>query len=226
MDKMINIPPGDFLLGRAAITYICRGKRGDDGRDMETPLARPSLRRSSAGGNGSCIPAPGHLRWAPSRYGSPDHTQTTNLVLNATNYYIYIYAFSRRFYPKRLTGIHSGMCVPWALNPWPFALLTQCSTTEIRCIEYNEEWNVFSAFNPSKWSIAALALGFGALLKRLTSVVDTSCQSRDSNPQPWVTSGFKSNTLSIRPRQFLHWATGTLLNGYNCIQLLHILTVK
>ncbi len=23
--------------------------------------------------------------------------------------------------------------------------------------------------------------------------------SRDSNPQPWITSGFKSNTLSIRP---------------------------
>ncbi len=33
----------------------------------------------------------------------------------------------------------------------------------------------------------------------------TSCRSRDSNPQPWVTSGFKSNydtlyTLSTRPR--------------------------
>ncbi len=28
----------------------------------------------------------------------------------------------------------------------------------------------------------------------------TSCRSRDSNPQPWVTSGFKSNALSIRPR--------------------------
>ncbi len=47
----------------------------------------------------------------------------------------YIYAFSRRFYPKRLT-VHSGytcfitMCVPWELNPQPFALLTQCSTTE------------------------------------------------------------------------------------------------
>ncbi len=46
-----------------------------------------------------------------------------------------IYAFSRRFYPKRLT-VHSGytffvsMCVPWELNPQPFALLTQCSTTE------------------------------------------------------------------------------------------------
>ncbi len=47
----------------------------------------------------------------------------------------YIYAFSRRFYPKQLT-VHSGytcfisMCVPWELNPQPFALLTQCSTTE------------------------------------------------------------------------------------------------
>ncbi len=61
--------------------------------------------------------------------------------------------------------------------------------------EYNEEWNVFSAFNPSKWSRGQPTLrrpgsswGFGALLKGLTSVVDTSCQSRDSNPQPWVTS--------------------------------------
>ncbi len=48
---------------------------------------------------------------------------------------IYIYAFSRRFYPKQLT-VHSGytfivcMCVPWELNPQPFVLLTQCSTTE------------------------------------------------------------------------------------------------
>ncbi len=44
---------------------------------------------------------------------------------------IYIYTFSRRFDPK-----HSGytfiisMCVPWELNPQPFALLTLCSTTE------------------------------------------------------------------------------------------------
>ncbi len=66
---------------------------------------------------------------------------------------------------------------------------------------------MFSAFNPSKWSSGQPTLqrpgsswGFGALLKGLTSVVDTSCQSRDSNAQPWVTSGFKSNTLSIRPR--------------------------
>ncbi len=77
--------------------------------------------------------------------------------------------------------------------------------------EYNEEWNVFSAFNPSKcthtWRSGQPTLrrpgsswGFGSLPKGLTSVVDTSCQSRDSNPQLWVTSGFKSNGLSIRPR--------------------------
>jgi len=46
---------------------------------------------------------------------------------------IYIYAFSRCFYPKQLT-LHSrytlffvSMCVHWELY---FALLTQCSTTE------------------------------------------------------------------------------------------------
>ncbi len=46
----------------------------------------------------------------------------------------------------------------------------------------------------------AVGWGFGALLKGLTSVEDTSCQSWDSNPQPWVTSGFKSNALFVRPR--------------------------
>ncbi len=46
-----------------------------------------------------------------------------------------MYAFSRRFYPKRLK-VHSGytffmrMCIPWEMNPQPFVLLMQCSTTE------------------------------------------------------------------------------------------------
>ncbi len=45
------------------------------------------------------------------------------------------YTFIRRFYPKRLTitfrlYIFISMCVPWDSNPQPFALLTQCSTTE------------------------------------------------------------------------------------------------
>ncbi len=47
--------------------------------------------------------------------------------------YIYIYAFSRRFYPKRLTFafrlyIFISTCVPWESNPQPF--VQQCSTTE------------------------------------------------------------------------------------------------
>ncbi len=62
---------------------------------------------------------------------------------------VYIYAFSRRFYPKRLT-VHSGytlllffvsMCVPWELNPQPFVLLTQCSTTELQ--EHSFLWQCF-----------------------------------------------------------------------------------
>ncbi len=63
--------------------------------------------------------------------------------------------------------------------------------------EYNQKWNVFSAFNmhTHTWSSEQPALRrpgsswrFGALLKGLTSVVDNSCRSRDSNPQPQVTS--------------------------------------
>ncbi len=55
---------------------------------------------------------------------------------------------------------------------------------------------MFSAFNPSKcthleqWAADCAAPGEQSW---------TSCRSQDSNPQPWVTSGFKSNALSIRP---------------------------
>ncbi len=62
---------------------------------------------------------------------------------------------------------------------------------------------MFSAFNPSKcthldqWAADSAAPGEQSW---------TSCRSRDSNPQPWVTSGFKSNALSIRP------TTGSLYN--------------
>ncbi len=95
--------------------------------------------------------------------------------------------------------------------------------------EYNEEWNVFSAFNPSKWSSMQPTVqrpgsswGFGALLKGLTSVVDTSCQSRDSNPQSWVTSGFKSNALSIRPR--LHESRDSVYCFFGSISNISVLS--
>ncbi len=65
------------------------------------------------------------------------HTESRDLCmpLRSTSFqfslYIYIYAFSRRFYPKRLT-VHSGytfFCqyVSMGIEPTTFALLTQCS---------------------------------------------------------------------------------------------------
>ncbi len=84
--------------------------------------------------------------------------------------YIYINALSRCFYPKRLT-VHSGYtflfyqyCVPWEMNPQPFALLTQCFTTEPQehlchvcrcgCVHFggghwfdrSAEWLIFAAY--------------------------------------------------------------------------------
>ncbi len=50
-----------------------------------------------------------------------------------SRHYIDMYAFSRCFYPKWPKSGYPffvSMCVPWELNPQPFALLTQCSTTE------------------------------------------------------------------------------------------------
>ncbi len=48
----------------------------------------------------------------------------------------FLFAFSRRFYPKRLT-VHSGYTFSFCqyvcslgIEPTTFALLTQCSTTE------------------------------------------------------------------------------------------------
>ncbi len=63
--------------------------------------------------------------------------------------------------------------------------------------EYNQQWNVFSAFNPSKcthleqWAADTAAPREqlrAPLLKGLTSVVDNCCRSQDSNPQPRITS--------------------------------------
>ncbi len=61
--------------------------------------------------------------------------QTMPSPLRNITFTFSFYAFSRRFYPKRLTiafrlYIFISMCVPWESNPQPFALLTQCSTTE------------------------------------------------------------------------------------------------
>ncbi len=76
--------------------------------------------------------------------------------------FIYIYAFSRRFYPKKLT-VHSGytffisMCVPWELNPQPFALLTQFSITEPQERESNAKY-VFQKRHSWTWTMPIIVL--------------------------------------------------------------------
>ncbi len=45
-------------------------------------------------------------------------------------YYIYQTLLSKATYSAFRLYIFSSICVPWELNPQPFALLTQCSTTE------------------------------------------------------------------------------------------------
>ncbi len=64
-----------------------------------------------------------------------------------------MYAFSRCFYPKRLT-VHSGytflsVCVFLGIEPTTFALLRQCSTTEpqehlkVKIFSYSRYWDLF-----------------------------------------------------------------------------------
>ncbi len=79
---------------------------------------------------------------------------------------------------------------------------------------------MFSAFNPSKWSSGqptfrrpGSSWGFGALLKGLTSVLDTSCRSRDSNPQPRVSkSQFSANLWPDDPQGNMNEALFSLKN--------------
>ncbi len=69
--------------------------------------------------------------------------------------------------------------------------------------EYNQQWNVFSAFNPSKcthleqWAANAAApgssWGFGALLRCLTSVVD--------NP---AGAEIRTHNLRLQVRRSIH----------------------
>ncbi len=52
------------------------------------------------------------------------------LVKMGVKHFIWLFTFTRRFYPNSGYTFFASMCVPWELNPQPFALLTQCSTTE------------------------------------------------------------------------------------------------
>ncbi len=102
------------------------------------------------------------------------------------------------------SGKHSGKAsqIQIMLNELIYLFVTY---TIIQSIMRSEMCSLKWVFNPSKWSSGqptvcgarGAVVGFGALLKGLTSVVDTSCQSRDSNPQPGLPR--VSSLRSIRP---------------------------
>ncbi len=67
---------------------------------------------------------------------SREYIKVTNLI-GVAIFRHFTFTFTRRFYPKRPTVLSGytfivSMCVPWELNPQPFVLLTQCSTTELQ----------------------------------------------------------------------------------------------
>ncbi len=64
------------------------------------------------------------------------------------------------------------------------------------------------------------AVGGSVPCSRVSPQSWTSRQSRDLNSQPWVTSGFKSNALSIRPRLPLH-TTVWLLHTRDSLTVTH-----
>ncbi len=110
--------------------------------------------------------------------------------------YIYIYILGVTPNSQRLDASIEGAWFDSQSHSGIFFFLFFCHIHNYT--EYNQQWNVFSAFNHPNahtWSSGQLTLrlpgsswGFRALLKGLTSVVDNSCQSQDSNQQPRVTS--------------------------------------
>lgn len=72
--------------------YDCRGRRGDEGRDMDTPLARLSLKTSSCmfrwplpGPCGWEFPSCGNRLWALWLWTSPVDKENHKVVTDGTN---------------------------------------------------------------------------------------------------------------------------------------------
>ncbi len=112
-----------FLRINFLISYLDSNRLTEHNRLTHTE-SFAEWQKAGAGCTSRAFKHPGH-----------DVTCTWRLAVNFDWLHIYIYAFNRRFYPKRLTiafrlYIFISICVPWESNPQPFALLTQCSTTE------------------------------------------------------------------------------------------------
>ncbi len=81
--------------------------------------------------------------------------------------YIYIYAFSRRFYPKRLTSGYTFFCqymCSLGIEPTTFALLTHHSTTEPQ-----EHYTHTHIYTHNMWKCSRFYIG------QIHSVMDVRC---------------------------------------------------
>ncbi len=117
-----------------------------------------------------------------------DITHNTRWVL----LYIYIYAFSRRFYPKRLT-VHSGytffcqyMC-SLAIEPTTFALLPQCSNqwaTGTLYHIYSSWYALHCLCSCTCWSIRIMLIVVGKLWLWLENSGYSLSSQRDLSRRP------------------------------------------
>ncbi len=93
-----------------------------------------------------------------------------------------------------LMVLHSTIWQRWCIAPLkmkrifilfvPYKIIQSITSSEMCSLHLTHP----SAHTPGAVGSSGSSRGFGALLKGLTSVVDNSCRSRDSNPQPRVTS--------------------------------------
>ncbi len=134
------------------------------------------------------------------------------LNIKAYDRILFIFCFSSTFHD--LYNKQQQIKLRWALFV-TFTIIQSIMRSEMCSLHLTHP---SGAVGSRHCSARGAVLGFGALLKGLTSVVDTSCLSRDSNPQPWVTSGFKSNALTIRPdftiSHWYLWETYYLVTSY------------
>ncbi len=88
-----------------------------------------------------------------------------------------------------------SMCVPWELNPWPFALLTQCSTTEPQehptKITPRAQWRLIQEVIKERRTTSKELQASLASIK--VSVHDSTIRKRlGKKPHPWESSKAKA----------------------------------
>ncbi len=138
--------------------------------------------------------------------------------------------FIRRFYSKRLTFLIS-MCVPWESNPQPFALLTQCSTTEphrniMKCFErlvmHNIKTRLPNTLDPLQFAYCPNCSMDNAISSTLHLAL-THLENKDSYVR-MLFIDFSSAFNTIITQQFINKLNLLGLNNSLCNWILDFLT--